>query len=101
MLSFMSPFQTSTHSTRFRPTPPRTQPDRDMPNISEIKSRIGMLYNSRVTSAKERNPTIPFTPLTTDQISSMQCTPKTKNCPLKLYYEFQDPSNGTTSATTI
>ena len=55
-----------------------------------------MLYNSRVTSAKEKDPSIPFTPLTTDQISSMQCTPKTKNRPFKLYYEFQDPFNGTT-----
>ena len=55
-----------------------------------------MMYNSRVTSAKKKNPTIPFTPLTTDKISSMQYTPKTKKRPFKLYYEFQNPSNVTT-----
>ena len=60
------------------------------------KEPHGMLYNSKVTSAKEKNPSIPFPPLTTEQISSMQCTPKTKNRLFKLYYEFQDPSNGTT-----
>ena len=79
-----------------RPTPPRTSADRDMPNVNDIRTHIGMLYNSKVTTTKNKHPNILFTPLTTDQINSLQCVPKTKNRPFKLFYEFQDPSNGTT-----
>ena len=58
-----------------------------------------MLYNSKITATKINHPSMIFTTLTTDQINSIQLGPKTKNRPFKLFYEFQDPSNGTTFCT--
>ena len=82
-----------------RCTPQRAPSDRDLPNINDIKAKIGMLYNSKISATKTTHPTMPFNTLTTDQINSIQLGPKTKSRPFKLYYEFLDPSNGTTFCT--
>jgi hypothetical protein len=62
-----------------RCTPQRSPADRDLPNINDIKTQIGMLYNSKITATKTTHPTVLFKALTTDQINSIQLGPKTKN----------------------
>ena len=79
-----------------RPNPQKTSTDRDMPNIPDVRQKIGMLYNAKITATKLAHPQSTFTPLNPDQIENLQCTIKTKTRPFKVYIEFLDPSNGTT-----
>jgi hypothetical protein len=94
---FESNFSTCTKSnpgctiSTSRPTPQRTPADRDMPNINDIRTRIGMLYNSKVTTTNITHPNILFPSLSTDQINSIQLGPKTKNRLLKNYPEISWP----------
>ena len=79
-----------------RPSPQRTQSDRDLPNISDIKTRIGMLYNHAVLSAKQKNPNSSFKELNQTEIDAIQVSQKERHKPFKVYYEFLCPSNNTT-----
>ena len=79
-----------------RPAPPRTQSDRDMPTINDIKTRIGMLYNQAVISAKHKNPNIAYNPLHQEEIDAIQVSLKEKHKPYKVFYEFLCPTNNTT-----
>ena len=79
-----------------RPVPPRTQSDRDMPTTTDIKTRIGMLYNQAVTSAKHKNPNIMYNPLNQGEIDAIQVSLKERHKPYKAFYEFLCPTNNTT-----
>ena len=43
-----------------RCTPQRSPADRDLPNINDIKTQFGMLYNSKITATKTTHPTVLF-----------------------------------------
>ena len=79
-----------------RPNPPRAPSDRDMPDIKDVRGKLGMMYNHRIAQTKLTQPDINFTELKSEEIENLQVTVKTKNRPFTLYYEFLDPSNGTT-----
>ena len=79
-----------------RPSPQFTPSDRDLPDISDIKTRIGLMYNQAVMRAKHKNPHIPFNELSSSEIDSIQVTQKERHKPFKLYYEFLCPSNNST-----
>lgn len=81
--------------TTSRPSPQRTQSDRDLPSISDIKTRIGMLYNQAVLSAKQKNPNS-FKELNQTEIEAIQVSQKERHKPFKVYYEFLCPSNNIT-----
>ena len=82
--------------TTSRPAPPRTQSDRDMPTMTDIKTRIGMLYNQAVISAKHKNPNIAYNPLNQEEIDAIQVSLKERHRPYKVFYEFLCPTNNTT-----
>ena len=79
-----------------RPTPQRSPTDRDMPSVMDVRQQIGMLYNAKIAETKMTHPQITFTALSTEQIDNLQVALKTKYRPFKVYFEFLDPSNGTT-----
>ena len=79
-----------------RPAPQPIHSDRDLPDISDIRTRIGMLYNQAVLSAKRQNPNICFKELTETEIDAIQVSQKERHKPFKMYYEFLCPSNNTT-----
>ena len=82
--------------TTSRPNPQKTTSDRDLPETSDIKNKIGMLYNQKVEEALQRNPNIQFHPLAQHEINSIQVHTKTKRKPFSTYYEFLCPTNNTT-----
>ena len=79
-----------------RPTPQKSPTDRDMPSVMDVRQQIGMLYNAKIAETKMTHPQITFTALSTEQIDNLQVALKTKYRPFKVYFEFLDPSNGTT-----
>ena len=79
-----------------RPTPPRTPSDRDMPDIKDIRSRLGMMFNNKIAQTKLTNPEITSSELKPEEIENLQVSVKTKSRPFTVFYEFLDPSNGTT-----
>ena len=79
-----------------RPSPQFTPSDRDLPDISDIKTRIGLMYNQAVMKAKYKNPHIAFNELSSSEIDAIQVTQKELHKPFKLYYEFLCPTNNTT-----
>ena len=79
-----------------RPVPKPTHSDRDLPDISDIKTRIGMMYNQAVYLARCKNQNITHKELAQDEIDSIQVTLKERHKPFKMYYEFLCPTNNTT-----
>ena len=79
-----------------RPNPQKTTSDRDLPDASDIKNKIGMLYNQKVEQALQRNPNIQYHPLEQHEINAIQIHMKTKRKPFSTYYEFLCPTNNTT-----
>ena len=84
-----------------RATPPKASSDRDQPDPSDIKSRIGMLYNQKIAQVKAVDPTCTTKSLTTAQIDSIQCVLKTKYRPFATWWEFLCPNNNCTFMTYI
>ena len=82
--------------TTSRPTPPKTDSDRDMPDLSTIRKQIGDLYNNQVTIAKTATPDTPYHTLNTQEMEAIQVSLKTKQRPFAVYYEFLCPSNNHT-----
>ena len=67
-----------------------------MPDIKDIRGRLGMMYNNKIAQTKLTNPEINSTELKPEEIENLQVSVKTKNRPFTVFYEFLDPSNGTT-----
>lgn len=70
----------------------------DLEHISDIKRQIGQIYNSKIldTIQNHNPPNFKFKELTNEEIQNIQVNIKTKQRPFASYYEFLDPSNGTT-----
>ena len=85
-----------TKITSSRPAPQKTTSDRDMPDTNDIKEKIGMLYNQKVSEARQVNPTTEYNPLSSQEIGAIQVQLKTKRKPFSTYWEFLCPSNNTT-----
>ena len=79
-----------------RPAPPYAKSDRDLPSISDIKTKIGLLYNQAIHYAKTKNPNLVFNELSQSDIEKLPVTRKEKHKPFQLYYEFLCPTNNTT-----
>ena len=79
-----------------RPVPKPTHSDRDLPDISDIKTRIGMMYNQAVFLARHKNPNITFKELAENEIDAIQVTLKERDKHFKMYYEFLCTTNNTT-----
>ena len=79
-----------------RPVPKSTHSDRDLPDISDIKTRIGMMYNQAVFLARHKNPDITFKELSENEVDAIKVTLKERHKPFKMYYEFLCPTNNTT-----
>ena len=82
--------------TTSRPSPPKSDSDRDMPDINTIRKQIGDLYNNQVTIAKTATPDTPYHTLNTQEMEAIQVSLKTKQRPFACYYEFLCPSNNHT-----
>ena len=59
-----------------RPVPKPTHSDRDLPDISDIKTRIGMMYNQAVFLARHKNPDITFKELSENEVDAIKVTLK-------------------------
>ena len=84
-----------------RATPPKASSDRDQPDPSDIRTRIGMLYNQKIAQVKAAGPSCSTKSLTTAQIDSIQCVLKTKYRPFATWWEFLCPNNNCTFMTYI
>ena len=85
-----------TKLTTSRPVPQTTASDRDMPELQDIREKIGMLYNSSVGEAIRHNPNIEYKPLTRQEIGAIEVKLKQKRKPFSTYWEFLCPSNNST-----
>ena len=82
--------------TTSRPAPQASTSDRDIPEVHDIKYRVGMLYNQKVHEALRHNPNIEYRPLNQHEIEAIKVKLKTKAKPFGTYWEFLCPSNNTT-----
>ena len=82
--------------TSSRPMPQKTTSDRDIPDINDIKQKIGMLYNQKVEETRKSHPNIQYNPLSQQEINAIQIQMKTKRKPFATYWEFLCPTNNTT-----
>ena len=82
--------------TSSRPSPQKTTSDRDQPDIGDIKSKLGMLYNQKISEAQQHNPNIAYKPLNPQEIDAIQVQLKHTNKPFSTYWEFLCPTNNST-----